>query len=284
MKKLFLLLVTIIASNACLSQITLDSALTNRYSLIKLEKSGYKYYEFNQSAIVLLNLDFTVFKQFTIIYMAGTNPLAAEVLYITEALFDTDSTDIEYLLAYNNNNPVLHYTAVYDETGSQLFYAPNTYISLPAALGMPLSFYSPNYLFAPIQNTTLGTKLILTKDTVPYGCEIYNLPGTLPCNECSGSGIVNAVHQINSDKSNGLFMLSPNPFSKAISVNYDFPDSAYKGYIVVVDNLGNQVKKISVIGSSGTLQINCEELKTGMYLFELFSEKGFRSGKKVIKL
>jgi hypothetical protein len=151
-------------------------------------------------------------------------------------------------------------------------------------LGMPLSSYAPNYLYAPIQNTSDGTKLFLGNSNPPYNLNIYNLPGSLPCDNCNSGSNANAIGEINGNRQTGSFNLFPNPFSKNISSEYYFPDGAHEGNIVVYDNMGNQLKKIPVKGHQGTMKLNCEEFSHGIYYFELVSEKGFRSGRKMLKL
>jgi hypothetical protein len=283
MKKIILILVSFFIFTYSYSQITLDTTANTSFTLIKLEYSGYKYWMYDLDSIILLNLDLTPFKKFPIVLAPGLNVYAADVIYITEALFNTDSTSIEYMLVYNNNAPVQYFVAVYDEFGATLLYANNT-LPMIGILGIAMNLYAPNYLWAPIENTPLGTKLFLQHSNAPYVVDIYNLPGSLPCDNCNSGSNANVIGEINGNKPTGSFNLFPNPFSKNISSEYYFPDDAHEGNIAVYDNLGNQLKKIPLKEQKGNVKINCEEFSHGFYYFELISEKGFHSGRKIVKL
>jgi hypothetical protein len=276
MKKLFTLLFLMITvgSNA---QITLEHSYPNssmtayNLKLVKLSSSGYKYVTNDTSTITLYNLNHTVFKTMTIPITGGVgNQWAVKIYYISEELFDLDSTDIEYFLFYYDASGIYH-TKVCDEFGNVLFSKDTTTIVLNVGQG--------NEDF--ISFTTSGVKMIIY-DYYGGAAYVYSLPGFLPCHDCV-NGITSSMAELSGNPQNGgISKLYPNPTSGQTTVEYTLPQGITKADLVVYDMQGHEIKRYKVTNAFNTIIINANELAAGTYYYQIQTSAGFNAGKKMI--
>jgi len=171
MKKLILILAIIMSNFSVFTQITMENEYAsggvshNNLNIIKLYSSGFKYQTIDEinCRIDLYNLNHTLYK--TIIVPNQEPEQIWDINYVSEKLFDTDSSDIEYLL---NIKAPQHCIKIYNEYGTLLLKVDS------ASLG-GYNFYKG---YNPIFNTTSGLKMILNSNLNDWG-RVYSLPGTL---------------------------------------------------------------------------------------------------------
>lgn len=272
MKKSILIMVTIILSTNLLnSQVTFDTSIPGGISLIKLHNNGFKYKQYGANVITLYNLNNTVYKTINI----PTQSVAPNsVGYISENLFDLDN-NIEFAVYYlTNGAPTTKgYFYIYNEDGSTLFYENSVSLTQPISVTVPNIFDNTQIVYY----TSSGAKLKLNMEN--GNTNIYNIPGTLLCNDCS-SNIVSYVSNPNSS-TNPTFETYPNPSSDFTKIKYTLPDNVNKGEIIIYDIYGKEIKKYSVTNTFDNITLSNEDLPSGTYLY-LLKANNYSSTKKVI--
>jgi len=257
-------------------------------SLIRLSNSGSKYLSVTNTSdaipdtIMLYNLDHTPFK--TILIPSFSAPNGYDVKYITDALFDTDSSDIDYLLTVHSTSApgIDGKIKIFEESGNQLLNLDSS------GLG-----YSGGGLFngedlVPIFETDSGAKLITFKSQFlgagGSSYHIYSLPGHLPCSLCgSHTDSPVAIHEQNAAGED--FLLSnpyPNPSNSTIKIEYHLPKDAKTGSITFYDTYGNFIKRYNVDRHAEQLILNVKDFAAGNYLYQLVTDTGKSIGKKML--
>jgi hypothetical protein len=274
MKKLFFFLL-FITSIAGYSQISLDFQKSIPYLYqFKLNNSETKYIDFDLYKIdstnqfSLFNLDGSLYK--TIQLPPKPDSSRVELIdWVTESLFDNDSSTIEYLVFYSKDSAYgANYRAkVAREDGTILLDEPNaTYNYL--YLGQ-WGFWSTR-----IFNTEDGTKLILyysyaRQNGYPSQVKVFNLPGKIP------NGIPDIQRVINNNLS-----IYPNPNNGSFYINLHSDE----GNSHIIDLYSINGKLIETYKSTGTLtHINNFGLSEGVYLINTRSKSKNSTTKMVIK-
>ncbi len=283
MKNTFLLLIAFVFSISVKGQIFLENtyiAPPNDFTIIKLQYSGYKYCTAKlNDTISLYNLDHTVFKKIPLPSLpSGLQNVI--VAYITETLFDTDSSDIEYLINYQDGllGYGAWYTRVYDESGTLLFSADSSQLQ---NINASLPAYRSNS--SGIYNTDSGAKMILIRDAMDLTTitSVYNLPGLLECTKCDGQRSTNTG--ITSGGINTDFKVFPNPSNGFSLVQYELPADAEQANLILFDVSGRELRRFAVDKSSARLMLPTAEFAQGTYFYALdIPGKGLTTKKVLI--
>ncbi len=258
--------------NISKAQIVLDTvfpytSLGPNYQLIRLEKSGYKWMITDRvnKAFTFLNMDHSLFRQFNYQADSATN-LSYAIEYISEVLFDNDSTDIEFLLDYNQWPNTHRYIKIVDEAGNLLFYRDSALIKTGS-----FDEGFKNMLTAGITNTDSGAIMILRIGEVPSGLsvETYRLPGYYECSVCADEHLklqmpmaVNP-HTVNNDQN--FLNAYPNPSIDATTIEYHLPLKFKTGKMTITDMNGKLVKTYNISQLSTKVIIEKGELRSGTY-------------------
>lgn len=177
MKDIKILLCLLCISVCAYSQITLHSTY-DYYELYhgKFENAGDKiiYVDVVNYQVILYNLDQTVYKVLVVPPIFD----GFQVSYITEALFDADISDFEYVLTYwkpdANNFNYKPQTYIYDEAGNQLFFRDSMSVTWTTR-------YTDGFIDNGIWETADGTIMKLGSVSGMYNTnksELYLLPGS----------------------------------------------------------------------------------------------------------
>lgn len=145
------------------AQVTLENTYSNavgynNFGLIQLSSSGYKYFENANGQVTLYNLNHSVFRTFTIPAQPFTPIANIGVRFISEELFNTNSSDVEYMIVYSDTNNFgfgARHIRVYDEFGSLLFSRDSA--------DCPNSTNSPIAAACGVVYTSAGVKMIIQK-------------------------------------------------------------------------------------------------------------------------
>jgi hypothetical protein len=277
MKKIALILFVLIITNVVSAQITFENSYPNtddgfwdkEFGLVNLGNSNYKYYfvDKGNSQITLYNLNHTVYKSITI-PIGGTK---YHIAYLSNSLFDCDTTDVEYMLTTSYINTAT-YTRIYDENGTLLF-NENSSVSIeckPLCSGTITSF--PKEV---IFNTPNGTKMIL--GYTDGSTKIYGLCGTL------STVSIKDVNNLNESELQ-LFDAYPNPSSNNVRIDYNLPKDVDEGEILIFSIQGKLIKKYRVDQQFNHITISNNELSTGTYYYQLKTSLGITESKKMIKI
>ncbi len=238
MKKIltFLCLVASLNNDA---QITFEnnyptgSPVSNYLRLVKLSASGYKYVINDTSSITLYNLNHTVFKNIIMPPRPGgvLNTSSLHVFYISEELFNTNPSNIEYFLAYTDKSFIIR-SKIYDDAGNLLFSKDSIQYNLGAS-------YYGNQEF--ISYTTAGVKMIIGRQ---FGgaALVYSLPGFLSCHDCT-NGVITSMQTPNGTIPNGKISNYPNPSTNQTTIEYELPKGSTNADIVFYNTTGQEVKR-----------------------------------------
>lgn len=281
---LFLVILHHAAGQISFEAVNNDHILT----LIRLSDSGSKYLSVTNTndaiadTIRLYNLDHSVFK--TILIPQFSAPNGYDVKYVADALFDTDSSDIDYLITVQPSaSPGIDgMIKVFEESGNILLDLDSSGLA-----------YTGGALFngeelVPIIETDSGAKLITFKSlflgTGGSSYHIYSLPGHLPCNLCIGNnGSQVAINELNPVFEDLLLSNPyPNPANSTIKIEYHLPADVKTGNITFYDILGNKIKSYKVDRSARHLILNTNEFASGTYYFQLVTDTGRSVGKKIL--
>ncbi len=249
------------------AQITLETSYSfPRLPVVNLQYSGSKYaiVDFANSQILLFNLDHTAYKQINI--PPQPSATSYKIWYLTEGLFNTDSTSVAYLLEGRVGSSGLfdtYYVSIYDENGTQLFHADNVF-TVYSTSNEP----APNATYTPIFNTEYGTKMVLTSSNLlmPIGVSVYSLPGKLPCAVCDGqivSGLAAPVHE------EVFIAVAPNPANSMARIDYKLPENVRHATIVLYDAYGKELKRYGIDVRADYFMLPVADLTTGIYFYSL---------------
>ncbi|MFN8286025.1 MAG: T9SS type A sorting domain-containing protein [Chitinophagales bacterium] len=285
MKHTLLILIAFLFSVSVRGQIFLENTYygdNDHFFLIKLQYSGYKYCSsITGSAITLYNLDHSLYKQIPFPNMPA-NASSLDVGFITETLFDTDSSDIEYLLTFVVGGAGGTWqTRICDENGNILFSKDTATLQLNDYSFFPPHAMSPS--IHGIYNTDQGAKMILIPDPMLDNDSIYvyNLPGLLECNVCDGQRSTN-TGMVNGANSNTAFKVYPNPTNSFTFIDYQLPPDVDKANLLIFDAMGLEVSRREVNKSSTRITVPTNAFAQGSYFYALDIPGKGLSAKKVL--
>jgi len=225
----------------------------------------------NADSCVIYNVDFTPYRT---LHM----PALPEELnwygpnYITESLFDTDQSTIEYLMigeGEDGNAAVV----IGREDGSLLLNADGRLMQVLAG-GLA---YGPG-IFA----TANGTKMIL-RPSFADATRIYSLPGSLPCvASCQPA----ATNYITGGVSEGMLPENgqrafPNPTSERITIPYALPPEETQAILLLRDAAGRVVLERRLNGS-GTYELETGQLPNGVYPYTIMGANGVLTSSRIV--
>lgn len=178
--------------------------------------------------------------------------------FITDALFDTDPSTVEFVMTANTSNgPGDFATFIYREDGNELF------SQVPG--NMVIGVGGATNGFEPIYTTDDGTFMAVhTAGVWGPPVNIYQLPGSLPCWDCFntphpaeiGLGGTNGV-----DVTSGM-ALFPNPSAQEVQVRFD--PEVIVDRLVIIDTSGREVLSQPTNGVA-RMSLDISHLASGQY-------------------
>jgi hypothetical protein len=267
---LFLLTLVTIFSLKSLGQITLEHTYYNYHSRFYLNNIGngnYKYVKFteNSPTVYLYNLDHSLYLSFNTPDTLWIPPTFPEIQYITNSLFDCDSTTLEYAITQGTNFACGF--RIYRIDGTLLFSKDS--VTGPYCIGCG----DGNYDIRPIFNTPDGTKLILFKGDATIGDStwVYSLCGTLPLIVDENAITASYVRAF------------PNPTRDIINFEINPPSNIEKFTLTIYDASFQVVDEKIISGRNYQLDLSSRSFASGTYMFDLRTDrKVYQTGKFVI--
>jgi len=268
---LIILLCTIYDSNA---QITYEASYSSQPLILYFNHMSPKWMTRpTQNQVNLYNLDHSLYASINI----PAQPAYFGIAYITEDLFDTDSTNLEYLIS-SVMNASTFFVKIYRQNGTLLFQRDSATVTFSAIL-------ANNDYRSNIVPTDSGTKMFLGIYTPYYNhSEVYSLPGVLPCPmvcgniSSEGSFPVQIEEAVQKNFNNPY----PNPTSSQIRIPYQLPQGEPKGEIVFYDLAGVEVKRYKVDNAFTELILTTSDLAAGSYYYQLQTAHTKSEGKKLL--
>ena len=280
MKKLLFIALIVFGMNAK-AQITLEHTYPQASSgayyylqVVHFTTAGYKYeiVDTASNVIALYNLNHSLYKTINI----PTQPQPSQywnIEYVSDELFNTTPTDIEYLITGAYAIPYVYYVRIYDENGVVLFAKDSVTVS---------TVYGAT-VRAPIYYTPLGVKMILDcKKCSNNSASIYSLPGILPCNDCSNGIVSGLINSGTRESEMGISNSYPNPTNSTTRIDYTFPNGVDQGEIVFYDLQGKEIKRYKVDRTFDHLLISTADIPAGTYFYQLQTSSQVSAGKKMV--
>lgn len=284
MKKLLLIFILFSSSSNIWGQIQLvHTSPINRegdVGVLHLYYAGNKFVERNDALnlLTLYNSDFSTYKIINLPVIPGSHYYNRWVHYLTENLFDNDTSDLEYLLYYQDTT-LLSHVRIYDESGNLLFQrdSASTY---PNFGNMRTGVHPYSSEIDYIDSTFF---LRLFTET---GTEFYQLPGVIPCFDPCSNADLGLSTGLNNNVALPFYFLSdpvPNPATNETEINFNLPPKILSGYINIYDQQGKRIKEIPVSSSKNKVNISMSDLDIGMYFYNLtWNGNSSASAKKLI--
>lgn len=261
--------------SVCKAQITLDTTvypadLIYFFNPVQISSTETKYYvgDTVTNTFNLYNMDFTPFLMNVVVpepfIKLGAVPSIFRAIYITRALFDCDTSNIEY--AYESASTGWETFYIMRTDGTELFRLDSA--NGPYCFGDCLG--GADWV-KPIVNTSSGTKLFLQRFW--GGVNIYSLCGTLP-----------RVFDFTNDNMNQIFMsIFPNPTSGSLTFEINSPSNMEEFELVIVDNNGRDMRRQKVNFRNHQYTIDVSDFDNGTYIYSLCSKnKSYQNGKFLI--
>lgn len=244
------------------SQITFENAYTKQIWLDKFHLSGYKYVEVQAAASIIniYNINHTLYHTIPIPPFSGSYS-SIGFGFVSEQLFDLD-TAMEFVVTYLVTIPNHNQVFIYNEDGSLLFFRDSGSVYHSSAdtyayfIGAAVFFDGTSTKMKVQQGAGLAVKY-----------EVYSLPGSIPCIECS-TGIISGLAPIDTDQKGQSPIVYPNPTTGELKLNYKLPQGCTKAQILIFDSTGKQVKEYTITDTFTNILLP-EEFNNGMYLYSL---------------
>jgi hypothetical protein len=267
MKKTILHLALLLSIVSLKAQITYNFSKPNQLWIDKLTSAGYKYIQgpgnstVTVSSFNIYNLNNTLYKTVPIPppYNTMTNVWWTAV---SDNLFNTNST-IEYLIGvYSGSTPKM---AIIDEFGSVLFSKDSAWVGI--------------YF-----DGTNARMLLTIQDPSTYATirtDVYTLPGSIPCQECTGGVITNMTgNSLPVQSETAKFY--PNPTTGQLKLKYSLPKDYKTAMIQVRDMQGRLLQELQVTDAFDFIYMP-SNFNNGMYIYSLIVDgKNLKTEKIVL--
>ena len=245
--------------------------------VVNLSLSGKKYAVVKDSlnigvdTIYYYNLDFSLWKIIPCpsvpgyygIYTLGISDVPG-ITYSSETLF--------------NNDTLLEVAVLYAQTGSGLNHTKLMIINENGVIiDSIINCYSTAENYFSVHSINAST-FVATMPTYS-GFQIYNLPGTLPCDVCGGGlGLAKTEEK----PVNLLSSPIPNPSKDQVKITFTLPEGATRGELTIYNTQGQKMKSYTVDNRFGFVMVDNTTLAPGMYYYNLVVNGAVSSTQKML--
>lgn len=222
---------------------------------VNLSYSGWKYVDLSNlenNEIKLLNLDNTLFKDL-ILPPKISNTAPSNVFYISETLFDTDPTTIEYFLGYIVNDSKF-YSRIANEDGE---------ILLEEEDALTFEIFTTGRYYYSIYETDQGTKMQLYyyNDNGYIKTRIFSLPGSYPI----------GIEKVDETD----ISIFPNPSNGVNTLRLNPRINLKNGIINIFNSEGTIVKNLKINNNTNEINLDNSDLSSGTYFYQIISHDSF---------
>ncbi|HBF87873.1 MAG TPA: hypothetical protein DDX39_04445 [Bacteroidales bacterium] len=267
MKSLNLILILVILSLSSKSQIVYEHSYNaihgNLQGPILLSHSGHKYqfYDNNTYQLILYNLNHSIFRTINVPFNPSYN-YNGSIFYVSETIFDTDSSNIEYVRLGADSVAGIYRTEIINEDGSFLMTLDSGAVQ--------------------IAQTDSGAKMIFqaTDYSTFHRYDIYSLPGYIPTPCCNNNSINTTLTK--KETQNNNFFGYPNPTNDFVKIDYKLPENITNGKIVFYNLAGQFIKQFNIDNNFDHLLISTQDLSAGSYYYSLQTKNEIIGTKKLI--
>lgn len=256
------------------AQITQVGTSPGRLLVVRsLPTAGVKLYRSSGTGIQLYNLDLSPY--LTLTYPALPDGYTYfDALYITEDLFDTDPGSIEVMMLTQSSEYV---------SGTRVIRGDGTIVFDDLAAGFNgAGGYSDLNGKPPLFTGDDGVAyMLLSSHVTGTGnvSKLFQLPGRLPCLECSDTSVGMAPQGMGN--SMDAFSLFPNPTTSTVTVTYSLPEHTRTARLMVHDAVGKEILDISLNGSGNSV-LDLSAHAKGLYRCTLSVDQRILATKAVV--
>ena len=263
-KLLFLLMLIPFVAGA---QITLEHTYPNNFpavSVVSFSSNGKKFitHDTGSQVIKLYDMQHNLWK--TITCPSYTGYRMSYQYAISDNLFNSDN-NVEMVVVYTKIGAASYKSMVIDEFG-------NVLKDLDTAFQVQVHKDENN-------NYKLLAHVIKPNGSgmTGYDCNVYSLPGTMPCDECNAL----KIGGVSGKKVAFISDPIPNPSTGKVTINYMLPAGDQAGTLYIYNVTGQVVSEymLTDIHSSITIQSN---LSAGTYLYHIKTSSGETETKKLL--
>ena len=233
--------------------------------LINIGNNNYKFvlYDWYHDKFDIYNIDHTPFLMNILLPISSDSGQSYQIAYITNTLFDCDSSNVEYVMTAQGARDSLNFY-VFRTDGTLLFQKDS--VTVPYAYGANVGTIEIH----GITNTNAGAKLMLFNRQLQFF--VYGLCGTLP-------QIVSQLNQPNS-----LVEVFPNPSSQMVHFKVTAPGNIEDYQFIIYDSSFRTIKTVSIAaGKQSEIILDGESLSQGLYFYSLQDKSNvFQSSKFLI--
>ncbi len=116
--------------------------------------------------------------------------------------------------------------------------------------------------------------------TTRTGLEIYNLPGTLPCETCVTPSLGTAMTK---DQPNNIITQPiPNPSKDEVKITFTLPEGSSRGELQLFSNTGVRIKTCQVDNRFGFIMLDNSLLPPGLYYYNIVVNGVVSSSQKLL--
>lgn len=224
-------------------------------------------------SVTIYNMDLSVHRTLSIPAPPAGYDWSA-ISYITETLFDTDDSNIEYMLFGSGENPGDFVTFIVREDATVLF---------SAVPGISLQYGSDAMNDGPGIFETASGAVMLIQETFGSPTQLYSLPGHVPCTAscqeaaANYAGVTGVGDQMGVPGPNGF----PNPADQRATIHYVVPAGSTQAKLILHDATGRILFQ-GALDASGKYELDTSRLPSGTYEYVITVDGGMLTGSKLV--
>ena len=205
------------------------------------------------------------------------NITSYNIAYLSDNLFNL-TNDIEYM-AVALGAGALPKTYVFNDSGTQLFFKDSSIITTNLSYGEV--FLNPSSIFFNGQSTKMKLGRFGTQNTsIPSRWDIYTLPGSIPCIQCSSTGTVLGKAEINAAEVNDP-VFYPNPAGNQLKLKYTLPKNYNTAEIKIMDLQGKLIEIFKITDDFDFIYLP-SDYNSGVYFYSLIVDGKLIKTEKII--
>ncbi len=192
---------------------------------------------------------------------------ASGVFYPSEGLFNLDSF-LEVAVLYNDSTG---FTAT---SVNKIFIINENGTLTDSILNV---FQSGSSSFQVHADTSANYKAYVGART---GVDIYNLPGTLPCETCVTRSLGTA--KLDDPQKSIISQPIPNPSKDNVKIAFTLPEGVNMAELQVFDMKGQRIRSYKVDNKFGFIMLDNSQLAAGTYLYNIVVDGSISSTQKFV--
>lgn len=258
------------------------SNVLSEAGIVNFTRSGKKYV-FNTvsdytDTLTFYNMDFSFWKRIIIPYIPGrrcgfnmlfeTGTPAIGLFYPSEQLFNTD-TFLEVAVVYQDSVTMGVPSSVIKIINENGVFTDSITSVFGAAGGKTLHVY-----------TDTGNHFKAAVNKMNGNIDIYSLPGTLPCDPCSG-GILR-ISSVDYEREDFHSQPIPNPSKDEVKINFTLPEGTEMGLLQLFNTAGKKIREYKIDNRFGYIMVDNTQLPAGMYYYNIVVEGRVSSTQKIL--